>query len=227
MGRVFLWGWKLALGLPSRPASRFFVGVASLRVSASAASFTSRDAPSPAPVKKEKSQPPVYGSVLVYEYRLYEKKPDGSRKKCFPSLARDDERPFWGLRHRMPQRAPMACPDRRRAHCHLPPRALPGAQPQQHGAQCAGQHHKQLCAPPTFLITRHQPCAPRGRVRRANASRFAHAFSRLRIALVPSTCSSFCSTHCSPACAACCTAPCKRRARELLQVDFESQWSAE
>lgn len=125
-----------------------------------------------------------------------------------------------GLRHRMPQRAPMACPDRRRAHCHLPPRALPGAQPQQHGAQCAGQHHEQLCAPPTFLITRHQPCAPRGRVRRANASRFAHAFSRLRIALVPSTCSSFCSTHCSPACAACCTAPCKRRARELLCGGF-------
>ena len=117
----------------------------------------------------------------------------------------------------MPQRAPMACPDRRRAHCHLAPRALPGAQPQQHGAQCAGQHHKQLCAPPTFLITRHQPCAPRGRVRRANASRFAHAFSRLRIALVPSTCSSFCSTHCSPACAACCTAPCKRLTRELSQ----------
>ena len=145
------------------------------------------------------------------------KKPRRSHKKCFPSRTRDDERPFWGLRHRMPQRAPMACPDRRRAHCHLPPRALPGAQPQQHGAQCAGQHHKQLSAPPTFLITRHQPCAPRGRVRRANASRFAHAFSRLRIALVPSTCSSFCSTHCSPACAACCTAPCKRRARELLQ----------
>ena len=89
--------------------------------------------------------------------------------------ARDDERPFWGLRHR-PQRAPMAWPNRRCAHCHLPPRALPDAQPQQHGAQCAEQHDKQLGAPPTFLITKHQSCAPRGRVRRTNTSRFAHAF---------------------------------------------------
>ena len=127
--------------------------------------------------------------------------------------ARDDERPFWGLRHR-PQRAPMAWPNRRCAHCHLPPRALPDAQPQQHGAQCAEQHDKQLGAPPTFLITKHQSCAPRGRVRRTNASRFAHAFSRLRIAPCHPTCSSFCSTRRSPACAACCTASCMRRARE-------------
>ena len=117
----------------------------------------------------------------------------------------------------MPQRAPMACPDRRRAHCHLPPPALPGAQPRQHGAQSAEQHQKQLCTPPTFLNTRHHPCAPRGRVRRANASRLVHASSQLRIASHHPTCSTFYSTHCSPACAACCTAPCKRRARELSQ----------
>ena len=128
--------------------------------------------------------------------------------------ARDDERPFWGSRHRMPQRAPMAWPNRRCAHCHLPPRALPDAQPRQHGAQCAGHHNKQLCAPPTVLITRHQSCAPRGRVRRTNASRFAHASSRLRIASRHPTCSSFCSTHRSPACAACCTTSCKQHARE-------------
>jgi len=114
----------------------------------------------------------------------------------------------------MPQRAPMAWPNRRCAHCHLPPRALPDAQPQQHGAQCAEQHDKQLGAPPTFLITKHQSCAPRGRVRRTNASRFAHAFSRLRIAPCHPTCSSFCSTRRSPACAACCTASCMRSARE-------------
>ena len=61
----------------------------------------------------------------------------------------------------MPQRAPMAWPNRRRAHCHLPPRALPGAQPRQHDAQCAEQHHKQLGTPPTFLITPGTSRAPR------------------------------------------------------------------
>ena len=114
----------------------------------------------------------------------------------------------------MPQRAPMAWPNRRCAHCHLPPRALPDAQPRQHGAQCAGHHNNQLYAPPTVLITRHQSCASRGRVRRTNASRFAHASSRLRIAPHHPTCSSFYSTHRSPACAACCTAFCEQRARE-------------
>ena len=152
------------------------------------------------------------------------KKPDGSRKKCFPSRARDDEHPLWGLRHRMPQRAPMAWPNRRCAHCHLPPRALPDAQPRQHGAQCAGHHNNQLYAPPTVLITRHQSCASRGRVRRTNASRFAHASSRLRIASRHPTCSSFCSTHRSPACAACCTALCKRRARELSRGPGQRIW---
>ena len=143
--------------------------------------------------------------------------------------ARDDERPFWGSRHRMPQRAPMAWPNRRCAHCHLPPRALPDAQPQQHGAQCAEQHDKQLGAPPTFLITKHQSCAPRGRVRRTNASRFAHAFSRLRIASHHPTCSSFYSTHRSPACAACCTAFRERRAREPSRgpANFEAGWSSQ
>ena len=124
----------------------------------------------------------------------------------------------------MPQRAPMAWPNRRRAHCHLPPRALPGAQPRQHDAQCAEQHHKQLGTPPTFLITKHQSCAPRGRVRRTNASRFAHASSRLRIAPHHPTCSSFYSTHRSPAYAACCTALCKRHAREPSRGPGQCIW---
>ena len=117
----------------------------------------------------------------------------------------------------MPHRAPMAWPNRRCAHCHLPPRALPDAQPRQHGAQCAGHHNNQLYAPPTVLITRHQSCASRGRVRRTNASRFAHASSRLRFASRHPACSSFCSTHRSPACAACCTTSCKQHAREPLR----------
>ena len=110
------------------------------------------------------------------------------------------------------------------AHCHLPPRALPDAQPRQHGAQSAGHHNNQLYAPPTVLITRHQSCAPRGRVRRTSASRFAHASSRLRIAPHHPTCSSFYSTHRSPAYAACCTALCKRHAREPSRGPGQCIW---
>jgi hypothetical protein len=80
--------------------------------------------------------------------------------------ARDDERPFWGSRHRMPQRAPMAWPNRRCAHCHLPPRALPDAQPQHHGAQCAEQHDKTTWR--TTNISHHQ--APVVRPARARST---------------------------------------------------------
>ena len=118
----------------------------------------------------------------------------------------------------------MAWPNRRRAHCHLPPRALSDAQPRQHGAQSAGHHNNQLYAPPTVLITRHQSCAPRGRVRRTSASRFAHASSRLRIAPHHPTRSSFYSTHRSPAYAACCTALCKRHAREPSRGPGQCIW---
>ena len=80
------------------------------------------------------------------------------------------------------------------------------------------------CATPTVLITRHQSCASRGRVRRTNASRFAHASSRLRIAPHHPTCSSFYSTHRSPAYAACCTALCKRHAREPSRGPGQCIW---
>jgi hypothetical protein len=70
-------------------------------------------------------------------------------------------------------------------------------------------HHQQFSSPGTS-----RSCAPRGRARRTNASRFAHASSRLRIASRHPTCSSFCSTHRSPACAGCCTTSCKQHARE-------------
>ena len=92
--------------------------------------------------------------------------------------ARDDERPFWGSRHRMPQRAPMAWPNRRCAHCHLPPRALPDAQPQHHGAQCAEQHDKTTWR--TTNISHHQ--APVVRPARARSISKCHT---LRTRLYP------------------------------------------
>ena len=164
--------------------------------------------------------------VVIREHAHTLRQTPKKRKREYgvASGAKDDERRLWGFRHRMPQRASTAWPNQRCAHCHLPPRALSDAQPRQHGAQCAGHHNKQFCAPPTVLITRHQSCAPRGRVRRTNASRFAHASSRLRIASRHPTCSSFCSTHRSPACAACCTALCKRRAREPSRGPGQRIW---
>ena len=97
-------------------------------------------------------------------------------KKCFPSRARDDERPLWDLRHRRPRRAPMAWLNRRCAHCHLPPRALPDAQPQQHGAQCAGIPNGHNLAQQAYISTKQHSCAPRGPGRSASAARPVHTF---------------------------------------------------
>ena len=159
------------------------------------------------------------------------KKPRRSHKNAFRHAPRDDERPSGGLRHRMPHRAPMAWPTRRCAHCHLPPRALPDAQPQQHGVHNTlgttinnsshhnSSHHQAPAVRSARARSTHKCLALRTRfLPLANRLAPSHMLHLLLHSLLSSLCSLLHSTL---------QATCTGALAAQRSVVFAPQWSAD
>jgi hypothetical protein len=155
----------------------------------------------------------------------------GAIKNAFRHARVTMNGPLRGLRHRMPHRAPMAWPTRRCAHCHLPPRALPDAQPQQHGvhntlgttinnsSHHSSSHHRAPAVRPARARSTRKCLALRTRFLPI-ANRLAPP--HMRFLLLHSLLSSLCSLLHSNLQANCTGAPAAQR-----RVGFESQWSAD